>query len=42
MGYNIQRLSDYSNESLLNELKRVAKKLGKDTMTYKEFKKTWV
>lgn len=38
MDYNIKRLSDYSDESLLNELRMVAKKLGKDTMTYKEFK----
>jgi hypothetical protein len=38
MDYNIKRLSDYSDESLLNELRRVAKKIGKDTMFYKEFK----
>jgi hypothetical protein len=38
MDYDLKRLSDYSDESLLNELKRVAKKLDKNTMTYKEFK----
>jgi hypothetical protein len=38
MDYNVKRLSDYSDECLLNEIKRIAKKIGKDTMTYKEFK----
>ncbi len=38
MDYNIKRLSDYSDECLLSEIKRIAKKIGKDTMTYKEFK----
>jgi hypothetical protein len=38
MDYDIKRLSDYSEESLLDELRRVAKKIGKDTMTFKEFK----
>ncbi|MHC5061877.1 MAG: homing endonuclease associated repeat-containing protein [Planctomycetota bacterium] len=37
MNYNIKRLSDYSNKSLLNEIKRVAKKTGKQKMSYKEF-----
>ena len=37
MDYNVKRLSDYSEESLLDELRRVAKKIGKDTMTFKEF-----
>ncbi len=37
MDYNIKRLSDYSDESLLNELKRVAKKLDKNTLTQREF-----
>ena len=36
MDYNIKRLSDYSDESLLNELKRVAKQLDK-TPTQHEF-----
>jgi hypothetical protein len=38
MDYNIKRLSDYSEESALNEIKRIAKSIGKETMTYKEFK----
>ena len=37
MDYNIKRLPDYSDKSLLNELRRVAKELGKDTLTQKEF-----
>lgn len=37
MDYKINRLSDYSDDSLLNELKRVAKLIGKDTMTQKDF-----
>jgi hypothetical protein len=37
MDYNVKRLSDYSEESLLDELRRVANKIGKDTMTFKEF-----
>jgi hypothetical protein len=39
MDYNASRLSDYSDESLLNELRRVAKKLSKDTLTAKEYEK---
>jgi len=39
MDYNIKRLSDYSDESLLNELRRVAKKLGKGTLTAREYEK---
>ena len=38
MDYNTNRLSDYSDESLLNELRRVAKKLGKDTLAMREYK----
>ncbi len=38
MDYKIKRLSDYSEESLLNELRRVAKILNKDTLTEREFK----
>lgn len=37
MDYKINRLSDYSDDSLLNELKRVANQIGKDTLTQKEF-----
>lgn len=37
MDYNVKRLSDYSDDSLLNELKRVAKKLDKDTLTQREY-----
>jgi hypothetical protein len=37
MNYNVKRLSDYSDDSLLNEIKRVAKKLDKDTLTQKKF-----
>jgi len=37
MDYKIKRLSDYSDESLLNELKRVAGELSKDTLTTTEF-----
>jgi hypothetical protein len=37
MNYNIKRLSDYSDESLLNELRRVAEKLGKDTLTKEKY-----
>ncbi|MFA5252199.1 MAG: hypothetical protein WC454_06410 [Phycisphaerae bacterium] len=37
MDYNVKRLSDYSDDSLLNEIKRVAKTLDKDTLTQKEF-----
>jgi hypothetical protein len=39
MDYNIKRMSDYSDESLLDELRRVAKKIGKDTLTQREYKK---
>ncbi len=38
MDYNVKQLSDYSDECLLNEIKRIAQKIGKDTMYYKEFK----
>ncbi len=38
MDYNIKRLSDYSDESLLNELRRVAEKIGKDTLSQREYK----
>ena len=38
MDYNMNRLSDYSDESILDELRRVAKELGKPTMSYREFK----
>jgi hypothetical protein len=37
MDYTIKRLPDYSDESLLNELRRVAKLLNKDTLTEREF-----
>lgn len=37
MVYNVKRLTDYSEESLLNELKRVAKTLSKDTLKEREF-----
>lgn len=37
MDYKINRLSDYSDESLLNELRRAAKLLNKDTLTEREF-----
>ncbi|MCF6155228.1 MAG: hypothetical protein E3K36_08235 [Candidatus Brocadia sp.] len=37
MDYKINRLSDYSDDSLLNELKRVAKLIGKDILTQKDF-----
>jgi hypothetical protein len=40
MDYNIKRLTEYSEENLLNEIKRIAKIIGKDTMTFKEFKAT--
>ena len=38
MDYNVKRLSDYSEECVLNEIKRIAKSIGKESMTYKEFK----
>ncbi len=38
MTYEIKRLSDYSEESLLNELRRIAKVLNKNTVTMKELK----
>lgn len=38
MDYNIKRLSDYSDENLLNEIRKAAEKLGKDTLTQKEYK----
>lgn len=34
----INRLSDYSGESILNELRRVAKQLGKETLTMADLK----
>jgi hypothetical protein len=37
MTYEIKRLSDYSEESLLNELRRVAKILNKNTLSQREF-----
>jgi len=37
MDYNIKRLSDYSDDRLLNEIKRVAIELDKDTLTIREF-----
>jgi len=37
MTYEIKRLSDYSEESLLNELRRVAKMLNKNTLTKDDF-----
>lgn len=37
MDYRVKRLSDYSEESLLNELRRVAKLLNKNTLTEREF-----
>ncbi len=38
MDYNVKRLSDYSDDSLLNELRRVAEQLGKPP-TQRQFKK---
>ncbi len=38
MDYNVKRLSDYSDENLLNELRRVAEQLGKPP-TKKQFAK---
>ncbi len=37
MDYKIKGLSDYSEESLLDELRRVARLLQRDTLTKKEF-----
>jgi hypothetical protein len=39
MDYQVNRLSDYSDESLLNELRRVANLLGKTTLYQREFNK---
>ncbi len=35
----LDRLSDYSDESLLNELRRVAKDIGKTSLTLEDFEK---
>ena len=39
MDYNVKKLSDYSDENLIKDIRRVAKILGKDTLTTKEYEK---